>query len=468
MTVKKKVAKKATKKKVVKKAAAKVVKKKVAKKTTKKVVKKKVVKKSNHPSKTLKKEQVFLRKNRPEELRSDYNESAQTYRGLKIEWTHIQRFQIFFLEAQYKLTDSEHQDMIYTKTTFETPVARAKELKRIQLLRLRAIEELQETYKVVWAIRKQVFSLYQTSEAARAEIDRQCKDDPILWINTFAWTYDPRLTNVGIPAQLPFVLYPAQVKVINKVDECYRTRKHFLIEKSRAEGLTEMLCAYTAWRFLYTPGFKCGWGSRVMSLVDQLGNEDTIFEKLRRILYKTPSKMRPVGWLSRQNNKYDNSMRLTNPENGSAITGEGGEHIGRGGRNSIYFVDEAASLKFPEAADKALSQNTNSIGLISTPMGTNYFYDKKISDLVEVITAWWWRNPSKNLDWHKNKRPKHSAWYEKEKMRSDPVAIAQEIDIDYNASIGGVLIPSAWVNAAVDLELESDQERVAGYDLAAG
>jgi len=477
-TKKKQIAKKsAPKKKPIKKVEQKKAEPKktpIKKKTapTKKTVKPKKKKKYDRALRTddeiRVKTKLHENQYREEEFKTLYDPIHNTYDGIEIVWANIQQFQILFLEAQYLLTEAEYEKKIFHKEDFPNKLKRNKAVADNERKRLRAIEQLEETYKIVWSIRRQVYNLYKNSEAARNEIDKQCKEDVVLWINTFAWTFDPRLASVGLPSKLPFVLYPAQVDVIRKVDECFLNRKKFLIEKSRAEGLTEMLCAYDVWRFLYTPGYKAGWGSRVKTLVDSIGNQDTIFEKLRRIIYALPKEMRPLGWKNPLNNKYDNSMRLVNPQNGASIIGEGGKNIGRGGRSSFYKVDEAAMLEYPRAADSALSANTNVQGDISTPNGTNYFYEKKMSGRVEVITVWWWRNPSKNKEWAADKVPKFSAWYKDQELTLDPVVLAQEINIDYLASVGGSMIPSEWVNAAVDLELPYKGERVAGYDLAAG
>jgi hypothetical protein len=44
--------------------------------------------------------------------------------------------------------------------------------------------------------------------------------------------------------------------------------------------------------------------------------------------------------------------------------------------------------------------------------------------------------------------------------------LAQEVDIDYAASVEGVLIPSVWVQAAIDahlkLNIEPTGDRIAG------
>ena len=49
---------------------------------------------------------------------------------------------------------------------------------------------------------------------------------------------------------------------------------------------------------------------------------------------------------------------------------------------------------------------------------------------------------------------KDENWYAKQVAELDPVTVAQEIDIDYSASVEGILIPSTWVQAAVDAHLK--------------
>ena len=50
------------------------------------------------------------------------------------------------------------------------------------------------------------------------------------------------------------------------------------------------------------------------------------------------------------------------------------------------------------------------------------------------------------------------------------MVLAQEVDIDYAASVEGVLIPSVWVQAAIDahlkLNIEPTGDRIAGLDVA--
>jgi len=73
-------------------------------------------------------------------------------------------------------------------------------------------------------------------------------------------------------------------------------------------------------------------------------------------------------------------LKIVNPETESTITGEAGDNIGRGGRNSIYFKDESAFYEHPLTIDAALSQNSDVKIDVSTPNGIgNPFYQKRFA-----------------------------------------------------------------------------------------
>ncbi|MGI4945975.1 MAG: TerL protein, partial [Janthinobacterium lividum] len=137
-------------------------------------------------------------------------------------------------------------------------------------------------------------------------------------------------------------------------------------------------------------------------------------------------------------------LLLSFPDTGSTMTGDAGDNIGRGARTSLYFVDEAAYLARPQLVDAALSQTTNCRQDVSTPRGMgNPFATKRFGGKVEVFTFHWRDDPRKD-----------DAWYALQCARLDPVTRAAEIDLDYSASVEGVLIPSAWVQSAVDAHVK--------------
>ena len=283
------------------------------------------------------------------------------------------------------------------------------------------------------------------------EIER-CRADVAFWVNWYGWTYDPREPD----PVLPFVLFPRQVEFLRWLGERDALQECGLAEKSRDVGFTWLCAAYALHCWLFRTADSTGFGSRKLDLVDHKDNPDCIFEKLRFLLRHLPGWMMPDGF---QFHRHDKLYTLVNPENGSTITGEGGSEIGRGGRKSRYFVDEAAFLPNPKSVEAALSQTTRVRIDVSTPNGQgNPFHIKRFSGGVPVFTFHWRDDPRKD-----------DAWYEREKERiGDPVIIAQELDIDYTASVEHVCIPAAWVRSAVGFELPVSGLVTAGYHVAEG
>lgn len=306
----------------------------------------------------------------------------------------------------------------------------------------------------------------QTQYLAEAEAN------PAQWVSDWVWTSDPRRN----PSVLPFDLFPKQAEYLHWRRERRLAKEHGLIEKSRDAGLTWLNCCAGIHAWLFEPGYKGTVGSRKEMLVDRIGDPDCIFEKMRYILRYLPEWMKPA------TNEYsDGSLKLINHRNGASITGEAGDNMGRGGRSTVYDIDEAAFIERASRVDAAVSQNTEVVFYTSTPNGPgNPFAQKRQSGKIAIFTFHWLDDPRKNA-WELRDRageiiqsgrgrgaPKGAIypWYQKQVDRLDPVIVAQEIDIDYNASIEGVTIPHAWVMAAVELSLPARGAVVAGLDIA--
>ena len=275
------------------------------------------------------------------------------------------------------------------------------------------------------------------------------KHNPIDFINMFKITYDPRKK----PAFMPFVLFPKQEEFILWLKDSYELKEDGLAEKSRDMGFTWLASAFSVWLWLFHEGSKIGWGSRKEMLVDRVGDPDSIFEKIRMFIRFLPQEFRPEGY---QENKHATYLKIINPENGNVIAGEAGDNIGRGGRSTIYFKDESAFYERPEKIEAALSQNSDVKIDISTPNGNgNPFYQKRFSGKVRTFTMNWRDDPRKD-----------EVWYKKQCDTLDPVTVAQEIDIDYSASIENVCIPAIWVAAAINYQIKAEGRKFIGYDVA--
>lgn len=296
--------------------------------------------------------------------------------------------------------------------------------------------------------------------------------NPTRWIEDWCITYNPRNTK-PIPKTLPFLLFPRQKEFIQFLVENVRDRESGLIEKSRDIGATWLCCAFSVWLWLFVPGAAVGWGSRKEQLVDRIGDPDSIFEKMRMMINKLPAFMLPVDFDRRF---HLSSMKIINPNGGAVIAGESGDQIGRGGRKMIYFKDEAAHYERPELIEAALGDNTDVQIDISSVNGTNnVFYRRRHAGEIwapgrvippghtRVFLFDWRDHPLKTQEWYDLRRAKA----ESEGLLH---LFAQEVDRDYTASLDRVIIPAAWIRAAVDahvkLGFSDDGECRAGLDVA--
>lgn len=260
--------------------------------------------------------------------------------------------------------------------------------------------------------------------------------EPAQWINDWGWTFDPRNPERGLPAVMPFLLFPKQVEAVEWLVSRWRAREDGVVEKSRDMGLSWLAVGVSAWMWTFHPGIVVGFGSRKEEYVDRIGDPKSLFWKIRQFIRLLPPRMRPVLY---DEKKHAPFMRVLNPDNGAAIIGEAGSNIGRGARTSIYFKDESAHYEQAEAIDAALSQTSNCKIDISTPNGEgNPFWKKRFGGKFKVLV----------FDWRDDPR-KDAAWYLKQQQELDPVVLAQEVDRDYSASITNAFISGDTATTAM-------------------
>jgi hypothetical protein len=316
------------------------------------------------------------------------------------------------------------------------------------------------------------------TELARGNNWEQVKpfyaENPIDWINDFCVTYDPR-NKPPKPKTIPFVLFKRQREFITCLQECVDLGESMLCEKSRDMGASWLCCGYSVHQWYFTDGSSIGWGSRKQELVDKLGDPDSIFQKMRIIIDNLPKFHLPDGF---DLNSHANFMKIINPENGSTITGEAGDNIGRGGRKMLYFKDEAAHYERPEKIEAALGDTTDVQVDISSVNGTNnvfyrrrqageVWYPDKIGNRgkVRVFIMDWRDHPLKDQEWYERRKAKAEA-------EGLMVAFAQEVDRDYSSAVEGIIIEPKWVKASIDahkkLGITDDGEKRAALDLADG
>jgi phage terminase large subunit len=245
------------------------------------------------------------------------------------------------------------------------------------------------------------------------------RQDPVAWINHWAFTYDPRIAGTDIPTTLPFVLFRRQVEFADFLLACVNEQQNGLVEKSRDMGATWLCCAFSVWLWLYWPGAAVGWGSRKEQLVDKIGDPDSIFEKMRIIIRHLPKFMLPARFSEADDMPF---MKIINRVTGATITGEAGDNIGRGGRKLIYFKDESAHYERPEKIEAALADNTNCQIDISSVNGLgNVFHRRREAgqeyhpgqalarNRVNVFVMDWRDHPAKDQAGTTSARPRPKA-----------------------------------------------------------
>lgn len=282
-------------------------------------------------------------------------------------------------------------------------------------------------------------------------------DHPIHFIFDWGVTFDPRNIAKGLPALMPFVLFPKQVEFLEWVLERWKARERGLAEKSRGEGVSWLMMCLACTLCHFNRNVNIGFGSEKAAKVDHSGDPDCLFWKGRQFMLHLPIEFRG-GW-SMERDSLD--MRILFPETQSSVVGEAGDNIGRGGRTTISVIDEAAFLEHPELIESSLSDTTDCRIDISTPSGPAGSFAERRQSLParQVFTLHWRDDPRRD-----------EAWYAAKKRDYSPSVIARDYDISYAESLDFQLIPLEWVDAAIDahvkLGIDPTGVRTAALDVA--
>lgn len=314
-------------------------------------------------------------------------------------------------------------------------------------------------YPAIFAMRAKRLKAMRENPKYLAACKIHYRENPWDFVGDWGMTFDPRALERGALSSIPFIPWKRQIEYMQWAYNRWRVGERGLVEKSRDCGVTWLSVGMAVALWCFHDGIAIGFGSRKADLVDKLGDPDSIFEKIRHFVDNLPVEFLPYGYRRQEHSTY---MRLISPETGSSITGESGDNIGRGGRKSIYFVDESAFIERQEVVDAALSQTTNCQIDISTFNGSgNLFYRKQ--------QRFFGTDRHFIFDWRDDPR-KDEAWYQKQKDEQPEEIVAQEIDRDPNASNTDSFIPARWVVAAIDahitLGIEVSGIRTTGFDPA--
>lgn len=212
--------------------------------------------------------------------------------------------------------------------------------------------------------------------------------------------------------------------------------------KCREMGVSWMVTSVQAWDWNYHSGSHLIL-SRKEEEVDETGNLDTPFEKIRFLLRHIPEWQLPEGFNWK---KHSNVMSLKHPSNTGHIGGDSmsGE-AGAGGRVRSILFDESAKVKngMDFKAFTSCSFTSNLKFSVSTPEGPKnklaHLVTNEDKDNAIVIWMKWWKDPRKmhNSRWQNGHIT--SDWNEEAKRSLDADSYASQVSCSFQKSTKGAI-----------------------------
>lgn len=288
-----------------------------------------------------------------------------------------------------------------------------------------------------------------------------CKNSFKFFCNNFLYIQDPEADKLE-DKNIPFLLWDYQEKVAEEIIEAVLKGYDLPIEKSRKLGLTWLVLAICTWGWIFHE-WDVLVGSRKFEEVDRRGDMGTLFEKVRYMISRLPSFLFPYK-LDHYTNKVG---MIVHPGHKASIAGEGNSpDFGRSDRRKVIFMDEFTSWEQTDrSAWQGSSATTRCRIPVSTPnrRGSNCFFFQIVNDCDKnnkpKLRLHWTLHPkfSDGLYFDDLGKP-HSPWYNSEiKRAADVESVAQELDIDYDASMAGKVFSEFDYQKQVRDDLEYDE-----------
>jgi hypothetical protein len=276
-------------------------------------------------------------------------------------------------------------------------------------------------------------------QAKIIKLDRECRDDPVRFFNTFLFTFDPKRA----PFHLPFNTFPFQDELILNIVRHIEQGRDLFIDKCREMGATYTVLGTLLWYWRYREASNFLLGSRREGLVDNVGGErqemtnkeESLFGKLDYMINRIPPIALPVGYDA---NRHRTFMNITNPELGNIIAGEaGGPNFSRGGRQRAIMMDEFAFWENDTSAWGSTADTTNCRIVLTTPGIRGNTKAKRLrfgkdGEVIDIVTLDYTMDPRKD-----------QAWIDRERERRSADDFAREIMINWDGSTAGVVYPEA-------------------------
>ena len=263
-----------------------------------------------------------------------------------------------------------------------------------------------------------------------------CFDDCVYFIEHYLFTdKNPAFFSDRIGTYVPYLLFDYQVETVDLVIKAIEDKDKVFLEKSRQMGVSWLFCAIALWWWLFHD-WKILFLSQKEDFVDKLGDMQSLFQKIRFMTAKLPKWMLPKDFSI---DKHMPRLRIYKPDNSGtwSITGESAStNAGTGGTYKMIFLDEFSKMQNARSINTAVqAASVGSIIYNGTPLGKfNEHYKMRklaLKKQMKMIRLHWKLNPMYTDEWFITKT-----------RGMLPEDIAQEYEINYEASVTGRVYPN--------------------------
>lgn len=327
---------------------------------------------------------------------------------------------------------------------------------REQLGLVERCEFLTDEAKLLIRPRADLLVRCEVDERLRVAVIKACREGHpdgtpgyVFFGNMFGWIHEPR--NPTQFQKLPFIFYEYQLRELAVMWMALCAAQGILGDvfvklwlKSRDMGLTWLVAFMFLYHWLFHQGlFHCG--SRNEKEVDYLANTGTIFFKLRFLLYNLPLWMRMALCPD-----LEDKLLLLSYRNGEvSISGESANaNFATGNRKTGILADEYSKWEHDKEAYRSMSQVSNCLFLVGTPIGLGNHYAEIITGKAKIEAdirrVHWMEHPLKSQGAELIEGMWTSPWYRKQCTKMEEEMIAGELDLQLEGSRKGMIYAALY------------------------
>lgn len=262
----------------------------------------------------------------------------------------------------------------------------------------------------------------------------ECYNDPVYFIENFLYTdKNWLLFSNKIQTLVPYLLFDFQVDTIDKLLDAVEKWENAFLEKSRQMWISWTVCAFALWGWLFRD-WKILFLSQKEDYVDKIWDMQSLFQKIRFMTRELPKRMLPVEFSV---DKHMPRLRIYKPEwygTGSIIWESANNNAWTWWTYKFVFWDEFSKIDNASSLNTSIQATTWCIIYNGTPYGKfNEYYKMRllaIQGKMKHIRLHWSLNPMYTKEWYE--------WKTKSMTQEQ---IAQELEINYDASVTGRVYP---------------------------